>query len=538
MRRFLSARFVIAPAFRAILETLVLTGVLSLLTILIYAQAIIPLYIMSFLFFINPVCSLYFSLRLRKFEGRWWRVWIGETLRLLTCVSIINCVPLLILLGMQFGLNNNEFVSLPTIAVLMLGLIYFPYFFFRVSIRLLIWWGKVRESRLIWSLVHTHLVAATLFQMLLAFPFFLAIAAAIPTITISDFVPSALSGFMYHLTMFLPLFGLTMLGVIGILILLLPVSVSVSYLFARPMRRRLDALIRGAQAARDGDFGARVPITGKDEIAQLQTNFNAMITNLETTIQTLRTEQDTVQGLLQSRREMMINVSHELRTPIATTRAYLESLRRQIEIGEHVAAQSHDWEIINREIERLQTLIDDLFSFSRAEVDQLTLRLTTVDAVTLIQEVVETVSPLAWRIHRVEVINSVPNWLPALAADATRLEQALLNLLHNALRYTPPGGLIIISARVENNQAAIEVRDTGEGIAPDDLPHIWDRYYRDRINGGSGLGLALVKAFIEGMNGSVAVESTVGSGTTFTLRLPVTTSLPALTFPQPVARRG
>lgn len=526
MRQFLSSRLIVASPMRAGLETFALLGVLSLGVLVIYGIFDSDLYVLSFVCAINPLCALYYSLRRRLVKGRRWQVVSGEVSGLLLVVTLINAVPVLGLYYLESTVDGAA-ISLP-VTLLVVGLVYFPYFFFRAALRALRWWSRIRETRLIWSLVHTHLIAAMIFQILLAIPCgLLFLSSATVTIDNPVYQPSNLiSSVVYHMTILLPFIGLLMLSTIGVLLLLLPVSVSVSYFFARLLRRRLDALLRGAERAREGDYTTRVPISGKDEIAQLQTNFNLMVASLETTVQTLRTEQNTVQGLLDSRREMIVSVSHELRTPIATIRAYLDSLHRQaehhvMENTPEIAGETNDWVILYREMDRLQHLIDDLFAFSRAEVDQLTLRITAVDAVSVIQRVVETVAPLAWRIHRVELINKTSPDLPSLMADATRLEQALLNLIHNGLRYTSPGGLIILNACVTGERVAITVRDTGQGITAQDLPHIWERYYRDRQNDGSGLGLALVKAFIEEMGGSVAVESALGSGTLFTLRLPM-----------------
>jgi signal transduction histidine kinase len=163
-----------------------------------------------------------------------------------------------------------------------------------------------------------------------------------------------------------------------------------------------------------------------------------------------------------------------------------------------------------------------------------------IDGIALIQRVIETVAPMAWRINKIEMVTKLPKWLPNIVADESRLEQVLRNLIHNSLRHTPPGGVVIISAHEANGYAEIVVQDTGEGIASENLPHIWERYYRDAENGGTGLGLALVKSFVEAMHGGVSVTSVPNEGACFTIRLPlenasVETS-PPLPKPQPVLR--
>ncbi len=180
---------------------------------------------------------------------------------------------------------------------------------------------------------------------------------------------------------------------------------------------------------------------------------------------------------------------------------------------------------MEQETIRLQTLIDDLFTLARAEVRKLELRCQPVDVGALAQRVTATMGPLAWQTRRVELIAEAACPAPLVVADPSRLEQVLQNLVHNGVRHTPPGGIVALLVQVEATCIAAQVKDTGEGIAPADLPHIWERFYqaenaRTRSDGGSGLGLALVKELTEAMGGSVAVESNLGEGSCFTIRLP------------------
>jgi signal transduction histidine kinase len=138
-------------------------------------------------------------------------------------------------------------------------------------------------------------------------------------------------------------------------------------------------------------------------------------------------------------------------------------------------------------------------------------------------------APLVWERGRVEVLAQPAADLPAALVDPARLEQAIGNLVANAVRHTPPGGLVLLSAEPCDGTVVVHVRDTGEGIDPADLPHVWDRFYRGERRGvgsadggreGAGLGLALVKELIEAMGSSVAVTSVPGEGSCFSLRLP------------------
>jgi signal transduction histidine kinase len=299
---------------------------------------------------------------------------------------------------------------------------------------------------------------------------------------------------------------------------LLPPAFLFSFWVARRLTGRVKALARAASEIHRGNYSARVAVQGEDEVARLQSDFNAMASELECTMRDLRTERDRVAGILQSRRELVAGVSHELRTPVATIRAHLESARRK----RSSSSLSAEINILDREVVRLQSLIDDLFTLSQAEVNKLTLDLKPVDAGAVVRERVAAMAPLAWGSARVQVTAEVKPGIPEAIADRMRLEQSLTNLIHNAARHTPPGGVVVVEASAEEDAVRIDVRDTGEGIAPKDLPNIWNRYYQgkgSRENRGSGLGLALVKEFAEAMGGSVAVESEVGRGSCFTVRL-------------------
>jgi len=243
---------------------------------------------------------------------------------------------------------------------------------------------------------------------------------------------------------------------------------------------------------------------------------------LARTLRDLQAERDKVAALLQSRRELVASVSHELRTPVATARATLESALGRPAEGMPEPLR-HDLEVVEREILRLQRLIDDLFTLSQSDAGGLRIECQATSVGPVVQRMVDALAPLAWASGRVELVAELPADLPPARADEARLEQSLTNLVRNAIRHTPPGGIVAVGAWAERDRVVVEVRDTGEGIAPADLPHIWERYYQGestRGSGGAGLGLALVKELTEAMDGSVAVQSEVGHGSRFTVRLP------------------
>lgn len=295
----------------------------------------------------------------------------------------------------------------------------------------------------------------------------------------------------------------------------------VAYLLSRRLVTRLERLGAAVESLAAGNLAARAPAGGDDEVGQLVGRFNHMAVDLERTLHELEAERDRVTGLLMARRQLVAGVSHELRTPVATVRGYLEAaLGRDGAVSADLRA---DLEIMEGELERLQRLIDDLFTLSRAEVGQLELRSQPMDVGVVVQRLVETLAPLAWQQRRVQMLVETAGDLPPARGDAQRLEQVVSNLLSNAVRHTPPGGLVAAAVRADVETVRLEVRDTGSGIAPADLPHVFERFYRgpgQDGRSGAGLGLALVKELTETMGGRVEAASTPGEGTCFTVRLP------------------
>jgi len=167
--------------------------------------------------------------------------------------------------------------------------------------------------------------------------------------------------------------------------------------------------------------------------------------------------------------------------------------------------------------------LNDLLAISQAETGRLSLALGPVDAGEALAQAVRTFAPLAWEQQKVQVSAEVAPNLPPILADRLRLEQALVNQLHNALRHTPPGGMVIASAAGGASTVRLEVADTGEGIPAEALPHIWEKFYQagnGHSQAGAGLGLALVKELAEAMGANVGVESAPGEGSTFWIEFP------------------
>ena len=234
----------------------------------------------------------------------------------------------------------------------------------------------------------------------------------------------------------------------------------------------------------------------------------------------------------QSRRELIVNVSHELRTPIASIRGHVESLLMEMEEEEGGNAphpnEFRDYlNIVHREAERLSELVEDLLSLARMDSDELHLDVEPIVADDVVEEVYETMAPLASREREVTLIRQIAPMLPLVLADRQRLVQVLLNLVRNAITYTPQGGIVSITVeRADADYLALMVADTGIGISNDDLERVFERFYRTdasrtRTSGGFGLGLAIVRDLVNAMGGSITVQSKVGEGSCFRVLLPI-----------------
>ena len=321
--------------------------------------------------------------------------------------------------------------------------------------------------------------------------------------------------------------GIVLLGSSFTLILALPlvtilllVALGIGLLIARRLSRRLELLAQASGDIAAGNLARRVEVDRNDEIGQLGADFNAMASRLEEREHALGAAADRSDALLQLNRRLVANVSHELRTPLATLRGYVEALEQ--DYGDTLPA--HDLTVIHGEIERLTALIDDLFTLARAEARQLPLIVDAVDVAAMIRRLVDTLAPLARRDRQIELVCALPTALPLVRADRVWLEQVFLNLAQNALRHTPPGGIVAFEGAAHAESVQFTVADTGLGIAPEELPLIFERFYRSdasraRETGGAGLGLALVHELVGAMGGSISAESVPGRGSRFTVAL-------------------
>ena len=224
------------------------------------------------------------------------------------------------------------------------------------------------------------------------------------------------------------------------------------------------------------------------------------------------------------RKELIANISHDFLTPLAGIRAVTETLQDGALSDPSAALGFLDRIMV--ETGRLTQMVTELGELAHIEGGQPHLRMERMDLNRLTTETVEEMQPLAYK-HQLALTTAAAEPLPAVLGDAERLRHVLLNLLHNAVKFTPAGGKIHVSTCCQNGQVVVTVTDTGAGIAPDDLPHVFERFYkadRSRAKGGSGLGLAIVKHTVQAHGGRVWVESTPGKGATFSFSLPAEAS--------------
>jgi signal transduction histidine kinase len=268
----------------------------------------------------------------------------------------------------------------------------------------------------------------------------------------------------------------------------------------------LRALSQSARAIAEGDLGQRVKINSDDEIGQVARSFNRMAESLaEADVQ---------------RRNMMADIAHELRTPLTVVQGNLEALIDGVYdlTPENVAGVHKQTVVLNR-------LVADLRDLALAEAGQLKLERKALPLRDVIAQVSE---GLEIQAHEKEVtlkVEVAAN-LPQVQADEQRITQVLFNLISNALRHTPAGGTITVNAELREDRVQVSVRDTGTGISPEDLPHVFERFYRAdrsraRSTGGSGLGLTIAKQIVEAHGGQIWAQSWLGAGSTFAFGLPL-----------------
>ncbi|MEJ7838017.1 MAG: ATP-binding protein, partial [Thermomicrobiales bacterium] len=287
------------------------------------------------------------------------------------------------------------------------------------------------------------------------------------------------------------------------------VAIPIGVWRSRTLSRRLRRLEGAAGAMASGNLKTRVRVTRHDEIGKLATRFNEMGEQIETTDR--------------ERRAFVSNVSHELRTPVAiiqgATERMIDQQRKDLPIDANAL------EVVHRETEMLIRLIDDLFTLTRIEEHNLRLERVNLNVAAVTLEAVHSMSDLAWSQRKVRVESLVSPDLAIVRIDRTRVLQIINNLLYNALRHTPEGGLIVVQGRQIPAFVELSISDTGMGISVKELANVFERFYQSernqRSSEGSGLGLNIVRQLVEAHGGSISVESIIGQGTTFRFTLPI-----------------
>ena len=246
-------------------------------------------------------------------------------------------------------------------------------------------------------------------------------------------------------------------------------GVIAAFVIFGPTRRRLKALEDAARRLGSGDLGARAPSTGNDEVTAVATAFNAMAHDLAARTEALVTAD-------RLRRQLLADVSHELRTPVTAMRGYLETLSMP-ELGLDEATRARYLGIVEDETARLERIIGDLLDLARLEGGGSTLEVETLQTTELFARVVARHERAAEAAH-VRVQTEIDAGAETVAADRTRLEQALQNLAANALRYSPPGAALTLRARNDGSSVALLVSDAGPGIPAEHLPRVFDRFHK------------------------------------------------------------
>jgi two-component system OmpR family sensor kinase/two-component system sensor histidine kinase BaeS len=296
----------------------------------------------------------------------------------------------------------------------------------------------------------------------------------------------------------------TILGASTVVIMTLVVGLGVW--LSRSLTAPLNQLAVAAKRIAARDWSQRVPVRGAQEIVEVATAFNQMADELE--------HQETL------RRNLMADIAHELRTPLTVMQGNLHAM-----LDEMYPLDRAEIATLYDETRLLSRLVDDLRELALADAGKLPLKLESLNLTDVVNIAAANFSTAADAQNvRVEVLNAAS--LPLVSADSDRVAQVLRNLLANALQHTPSGGGITLGANPEAKFVGIFVRDTGIGIPPQDIPHVFERFYRSdksraRATGGTGLGLAIAKAWVEAMGGKIGVESREKQGSTFWFTLPI-----------------
>ncbi len=275
-------------------------------------------------------------------------------------------------------------------------------------------------------------------------------------------------------------------------------------LLAFTLTRSLRELTVATVEIARGKFGRQVKVRSKDELGELAASFNQMSRDLELATQ--------------ARRQMTADIAHDLRSPLSVLAGYTEALN-----DGKLPGTPETYEIMHQETKHLSRLVDDLRILSLADAGELSLTLQSIDPQTILKRVAARHAVAAQRKGIALRVEAASEGLSEINVDVERMAQVFDNLILNSFRYTPQGGEVVLSAREINRTVQLQVRDHGSGISPEDLPHIFDRFFRGdksrQQSGESGLGLAIAKSIVEAHGGTISVQSAPNQGAVFTITL-------------------
>lgn len=283
------------------------------------------------------------------------------------------------------------------------------------------------------------------------------------------------------------------------------IGLVVSYFLSGNITKPLRQLSSAAEKIRQGDLKQEVPVKTQDEVGQLATVFNQMSAELAASES--------------NRQELLANIAHELKTPLAILQGHLESMLDGVEEPEPDKLFS-----MQEEVMRLTRLVGDLRDLSLAQVHKLELHPQPVDVSEKTRRAADMLEPMLEEKH-LQFKRELAEGLPQLQLDPDRLNQILYNLITNAIRYTTPGTTITLQTEKTAEGVRLVVADEGPGIAPEDLPHVFEQFYRgdksrNRASGGSGIGLSLAKSFVEAQGGHIHAENRKTGGAAFVVEFP------------------
>jgi signal transduction histidine kinase len=293
------------------------------------------------------------------------------------------------------------------------------------------------------------------------------------------------------------------------------IAVALGSFFAHALTGRIARLEDAARKIQSGELSERVNVGGTDEIAALGNAFNQMADRLQSAQQ----KQKELEAM---RRDLVAWAGHDLRTPLTSIQVLVEALSDGV-VEDPESTRKYLLQA-KKQVDILSLLVNDLFQVSQLDAGGLPLKFETASLTDLISDTLESFSAQAEQ-RQVHLSGFAAPEVDPLSFDVQHMGRVLNNLVSNALRYTSPGGSVFIQAERLPGMVVVTIRDTGEGIASEDLPHVFERFYRgeksrSRASGGAGLGLAIAKGIVEAHGGTISVKSIPEAGTDFTFTLP------------------